>query len=117
MRREPGGEFAVDLAGLLPVVDSLHTMGPGRYETVARLGERDGVPMFTVTHGTVTDLVPVAPTAAYLRWIAIGLTEAHGWTAQRISRYLCDAPGVLGNWSADEIEAVIASGHSVVPGE
>ncbi len=56
MRREPGCKFARDLAGLLADVDSIHTMGPGRYETVARVGEQDGVPMFTVTHGTVSDL-------------------------------------------------------------
>ena len=44
MRRPPGGEFARDLAGLLPDVESVHTMGPGRYETVTRLGMRDGAP-------------------------------------------------------------------------
>jgi hypothetical protein len=64
MRREPGGEFAQDLAGLLADVESIHTMGPGRYETVARLGERDGVPMFTVTHGDAADLEPAAPTVS-----------------------------------------------------
>ena len=43
LRRPPGGEFAVDLAGLLPDVESMVTTGPGRYETVVRLGELDGV--------------------------------------------------------------------------
>ena len=94
MRREPGGEFARDLAGLLPDVDAVHTMGPGRYETVVRLGDQDGLPMFTVTHGTVADLEPAAPTAPYLRWIATGLTEAHGWNAQQVVDYLQAAPGV-----------------------
>jgi hypothetical protein len=103
MRREPGGEFARDLAALLPEVDAVHAMGPGRYETVARLGEQDGVPMFTVTHGTIADLEPRAPTLPYLRWIAAGLTEAHGWTAHRVAEYLHSAPGVSDAWSLDEL--------------
>ncbi|MFI5694382.1 histone deacetylase [Kribbella sp. NPDC051586] len=107
MRREPGGEFARDLAGLLAVVDTLHTMGPGRYETVARLGELDGIPMFTVTHGTVADLVPVAPTAAYLRWIAAGLVEAHGWGSDRIVEYLHAAPGVQLGWTPGALRSAL----------
>jgi hypothetical protein len=106
MRREPGGEFARELAGLLTEVQSLHTMGPGRYETVARLGERDGVPMFTVTHGDVADLEPAAPSAAYVRWIAAGLREAHGWDGARIADYLSAAPGVKGAWTVDDLTAI-----------
>ena len=49
----PGGEFARDLAGLLPDVESVVATGPGRYETVVRLGELDGAPMFTITHHDV----------------------------------------------------------------
>ena len=108
MRREPGCEFARDLAGLLADVDSIHTMGPGRYETVARVGEQDGVPMFTVTHGTVADLVPAAPTAPYLRWIIAGLREAHGWPARRAADYLISAPGVDGAWTFDELVVLSA---------
>ena len=39
LRRPPGGEFAHDLSGLLPDVESVVTTGPGLYETVVRLGE------------------------------------------------------------------------------
>jgi hypothetical protein len=109
MRREPGGEFARDLAGLLGDVEVVHTMGPGRYETVARLGTRDGVPMFTVTHGDVSELEPVAPTATYVGWIAAGLREAHGWSAPEIADYLLAAPGVSKTWTWDELTTV-ASG-------
>ncbi|MFG1820182.1 histone deacetylase [Kribbella sp. NPDC049174] len=108
MRREPGGEFADDLAGLLPHVETVHTMGPGRYETVARLGDQDGIPMFTVTHGTAADLEPVAPTAPYLRWITAGLIESHGWTAGRVAEYLLSAPGVSSVWTLDELVALTA---------
>jgi hypothetical protein len=99
MWREPGGEFACKLAAILPEVAELHTMGPGRYETVVRLGERDGMPMFTVTHGDAAELTPVAPTASYLRWIVTGLVEAHGWDAARIARYLLSAAGVSAGWT------------------
>jgi hypothetical protein len=107
-RRQPGGEFARDLAGLLPDVESLVATGPGHYETVVRLGELDGAPMFTITHHDVAALTVAAPTAAYLRWISTGLREAHGYDGAGISRYLVTAPGVAGAWSAAEIEALIA---------
>ena len=70
------------------------TTGPGLDETVVRLGELDGAPMSTITHHDVGSLAPAAPTAAYLRWIAVGLREAHGYDDARIARYLVAAPGV-----------------------
>jgi hypothetical protein len=106
MRRPPGGDFARKLAGLLTEVESVHAMGSGRYETVARLGERDGVPMFTVTHGDVAELELAPPSAAYVRWIAAGLREAHGWNSARIADYLSAAPGVKGAWTVDDLTAV-----------
>jgi hypothetical protein len=106
MRRPPGGEFARDLAGLLGDVESVHTMGPGRYETITRLGMRAGVPMFTVTHGDVAELEPVAPSATYLWWLSTGLGEAHGWDSDRIADYLAAAPGAKGSWSENEIAAI-----------
>jgi hypothetical protein len=109
MRRPPGGEFAHDLAGLLADVQEVHTMGSGRYETVTRLGERDGAAMFTVTHDDVSSLEPVAPTAAYLRWIAAGLRDAHGWDADRVAGYLAPAPGVAGAWTRGELVDLAAT--------
>ncbi len=106
LRRPPGGEFARDLAGLLPDVETMVTTGPGRYETVVRLGELDDVAMFTITHHDVGSLPLAAPTAPYLHWISVGLRESHGYDADRIARYLVGAPGISGAWSADEIRAV-----------
>jgi hypothetical protein len=105
-RLPPGSEFAEDLAGLLPDVESLVTIGPGRYETVVRLGELDGAPMFTITHHDVAALRLAAPAAAYLRWISIGLQETHGYDGARAARYLAAAPGVRGAWTEAEIEAL-----------
>lgn len=109
MRRPPGGEFARDLAGLLGDVESVHTMGPGRYETITRLGMRAGVPMFTVTHGDVAELEPVAPSVTYLWWLSTGLREAHGWDDDRIADYLAAVPGAKGSWSESEIAAIASN--------
>jgi hypothetical protein len=106
MRRAPGGGYARHLAGLLPDVESVHTTGTGRYETVTRLGVRNGTPMFTVTHDDLAGLELTAPTASYLRWICAGLREAHGWDQGRIASYLADAPGISGSWTHDEIAAL-----------
>jgi len=110
MRRPSGGEFARELAGLLIDVETVHTMGPGRYETITRLGVHDGTPMFTVTHGDVANLEAAAPTAPYLRWICAGLREAHGWDADRIASYLLAAPGVTGEWARDDLVALAGRG-------
>lgn len=107
MWRDPGGPFALELTALLPDVAELHTMGPGRYETVARLGSFEDIPMYTVTHGTVADLDPVAPTASYLRWIATGLVEAHGWSKERVVEYLHNAPGVQLGWTPGALLSVL----------
>jgi hypothetical protein len=110
MWRAPGGPFAAELATRLPEVVEHHTMGPGRYETVLRLGELDGHPMYTVTHGTITELDPVAPTASYLHWIATGLTEAHGWDVEQVVDYLHAAPGVRLGWTPGALLSALDGG-------
>jgi hypothetical protein len=114
-RLPPGGEFAQDLAGLLPDVESLVTIGPGHYETVVRLGELERVPMFTITYHDVGGLRPAAPTAAYLQWISIGLRESHGYDDARIAGYLVAAPGIRGAWTEAEIEALARAGECAPP--
>jgi hypothetical protein len=106
MRRPPGGRFARELAAVLAGVGAVRTMGPGRYETVTRVGQRDGASMFTVTCSDVGSLAPVAPSAPYLGSISAGLREAHRWDEHRIARYLAAAPGVTGAWTREALVAL-----------
>ena len=111
MRLEPGGEFAQALASVLPDLGELHRMGPGRYETVVRVDTRDGIPLLTVTNHDIQGLALAAPSAPYLRSIATGLREAHGWDDARIASYLAAAPGARESWtSAAVLEALRVEG-------
>lgn len=107
MRRPSGGEFALRLAEVLGRVDSVHTLGPGRYETVARLGVLDGAPLLTVTHGDIARLDLTMPSDAYLSRIATGLREAHRWDTERIAAYLALAPGAFSWWTVDQITDIV----------
>lgn len=107
MRLEPGGVFAQAMAAILPEVRELHRMGPGRYETVVRVGTRDGIPLLTVTNGDLRALVPAPPSAGYVRSIAVGLREAHGWDDSRIAEYLASAPGARDGWTAATVLEVL----------
>ena len=109
LRHPPGGQFARNLSGLLPAAGPVIATGGTLYSALIRLGELDDAPMFTITHHDVAALQPTAPTATYLRWIAIGLRESHGYGDCQIVSYLARAPGVTANWTEAELAAV-ASG-------
>ena len=78
----------------------------GLYDTLAVNGDRDGVPLLTLTHGRIDALAPAAPTAAYLRWIIAGLRETHGWDVDRSGRYLARMPGFRAAWTPEAIAAL-----------
>jgi hypothetical protein len=83
-------------------------LGPGRYETLHVVDEIDSTPVVTFTaswqHRTV-DLHP--PVAAYLRTIAAGIAETHGWDTPRICEYLIERPGVRPTWTPRTLHAAI----------
>ncbi len=84
MHRPVGTEFALDLADGERVA-----LGPGRYETLVRVGTLDDRPMLTCTCPWRTDDVDHRPPSrAYLRILAIGLAETHGWDGARAAAYL-----------------------------
>ena len=72
-----------------PLDDGRHTWGPGRYETLVAVGERDGFPLLTFTspHGAAA-AERSRPAPAYLAMMAIGLRESRDWDDEQISAYL-----------------------------
>jgi hypothetical protein len=104
MRLEPGLE--VDLA---PVHETgWHSFGSGRYQTLGHLGIRDDLPMLTFTSADAQAHPVHPPTEGYLRTMALGLRESHGWTWAEIGGYLSRFPGAAGVWSSQSIEDLAA---------
>jgi hypothetical protein len=100
MYREPGADL--DLRGVL--ASGRARLGPGRYETLLHLGDHDGHPMLTFTAPwAAADVDHVAPSAGYLRMLAEGLRQAHGWSVHRTAEYLAGLPGCAGAWTAAAI--------------
>ena len=87
-----------------------HPTSPGRYETVGCVDTLDDVPLLTVTSHDVPGLVPAPPSPAYLRSIAAGLREAHGWDDARIASYLAAATGARGAWTTTTALAALRDG-------
>lgn len=85
-------------------------LGPGRYETVLKVGERDGHPMLTFTSPGGAGAASLnAPSAPYLTMLGNGLREAHGWTSGRAAAYLSRRPGAHGRWTPEEIEDLLGA--------
>ncbi|MBO1755120.1 histone deacetylase [Allobranchiibius sp. CTAmp26] len=101
MHRPPGEE--VDVAGLLahaPVA----TLGPGRYETLHRVAELEGLPVVTFSAPWSIETAPLnAPSTAYLRRIADGLREAHEWSTDEVCDYLLACPGMRPTWDRESL--------------
>lgn len=80
-----------------------HALGPGRYETVIRVGTLDSLPLLTFTAPTAVgaDLQP--PSRPYLETLAAGLREAHDWGRHQVVDYLVDRPGLHPAWSREDL--------------
>ncbi|MGI5212726.1 histone deacetylase [Plantactinospora sp. CA-290183] len=114
MYRPPGTDL--DLAEL--VRRGRTRLGPGRYETVLRVGELDGYPMLTFTAPwRAYEVRWNRPAPAYLGMLAAGLRESHGWDAARIADYLRVRPGVAGRWRPAQLRRIAASAAGAQPGQ
>ncbi|TYB42700.1 histone deacetylase [Actinomadura chibensis] len=102
MRRDVGTDHDLSEA----VGRGRQRLGPGRYETVLKVGERGGHPMLTFT--APAPIAPNAPTAPYLTMLGNGLREAHGWSAGRAAAYLAGRPGAAGAWTAPDVAALLS---------
>lgn len=112
MGRRPGVDLV--LGGVLAT--GRVQLGPGRYETLLYLGDHGGHPMLTFTAPwTAAEIDHVVPSAAYLRMLAAGLREAHGWSAHRVAGYLTGLPGCAGAWTEAAILALDNAGPAHLP--
>jgi hypothetical protein len=81
------------------------------YDTLLHVGDRDGLPMFTIT--CLQGLEPAPPTAPYLRMMLDGLFEAFGGTADERADYLLRTPGVSPTWTASRLIGLCDNGAGV----
>ena len=104
MYRDPGTDLDLTEA----ITHGRSTLGPGRYETLIYNGTFDGHPILTITAPWhYTDLPGNPPSPAYLRHLAAGLRESHGWNIEEISTYLATRPGSDLHWSPTTIAAML----------
>jgi hypothetical protein len=96
IRRPVGSGLTHASAAIRQWATNSHT-----YETLLRLADHDGFPMFTLT--SLQDLEPTPPSSPYLRTMLRGLGEAFGWTADERAGYLLRASGVAPAWDANRI--------------
>jgi hypothetical protein len=89
MYRLPVDGDPLEVVVLSPLDGRRHSCGPGRYETVVAVGERDGFPLltFTAPHGA-TAVARTRPAPAYLAMMATGLRESRDWDEDQIAEYL-----------------------------
>lgn len=71
------------------------------YGAVLRVGEIEGLEVITLTKAERGPLR--RPSVAYLRFVAEGLVEAFGMSADDVVDYLSDKPGISGEFSRIEL--------------
>jgi hypothetical protein len=104
MYRSPGTDL--DLTEVLTTGRT--RLGPGRYETLLRVGDQDGHPLLTFTAPWHAAEVPATtPAITYLRMLAAGLRAGHGWDIRRTADYLAGLAGVAGSWTPDELAELL----------
>ncbi len=72
------------------------------------LGEEEGIPVRTITHGAVLTNIR-CPSHDYVKTIALGLRETWHLTDQGISDYLLRTEGVSGNVERAELLHLLSS--------
>ena len=104
MYREPGADL--DLREVLSTGRSV--LGDGRYETLLCTGRLDGRPVLTFTAPwRMAEVTWTAPSADYLRHLAMGLLETGAWDEGMVTAYLADCPGTAGLWTARAVAELL----------
>jgi hypothetical protein len=88
MHRTPSEEDPLEQVVREGLPEGRHRAGPGKYETMLRVGEREGRPLLTFTApDRAEQMESVPPTDAYLAMLTEGLRQSHGWEDARIAAY------------------------------
>lgn len=106
MYRLPGADLDLTEA----ITNGRALLGPGRYETLAYAGTFESRPILTCTapwHHN--DLPGNSPSPTYLRHLAAGLIESHGWTIETTATYLATRPGANHSWTPESLAALLAT--------
>ncbi|MER5353694.1 histone deacetylase [Kitasatospora sp. NPDC002551] len=107
--QEMGGAPVGDLDLTTVLRTGRDPQGPGWYQTLVCPGTLEGAPVLTLTAPwALAEARLNAPRARYLRTIAAGLADAHGWSPRRAAAYLSTRPGAAGHWTVDALLAVLA---------
>ena len=104
MYRETGEDLDIGPA----LANGRAQLGPGRYETLVCPGQLEGLPVLTFTAPWRMDQVEWnAPSPRYLRYLASGLAEGHGWGTSETADYLARCPGIAGRISGSGLVALL----------
>lgn len=89
--------------------------GDSWYGKEMRLGEEDGIPIYTITNNAVLPNI-IRPSDAYIKTIALGLTETYCFTDKEIVDYLLDKKGIKAILQKDELLKIVTSAlkHQIV---
>jgi hypothetical protein len=82
--------------------------GLALYDKEITLGEADGVPILTVSHGCCLEHV-LPPSPAYLKTIAVGLMETAGLSSEEIAAYLLDKTGIKDRMRKHDVVGMLAN--------
>ena len=84
MRRDPRPNSVVEQVLMSGLPAGRYEVGPGRYETLLDLGQREGAPMYTFTApDSLGDAAHADPTTPYLAMLCQGLQESRRWPVAR----------------------------------
>lgn len=103
-----GHRPAVRLPSRAAATPRWYRVAPGSYGIVVECGQRDGLPVLSVT-GTAPGAQATPPRPGYVRTVAAGLRESHGLSPAGVVDYLAPVPGVAGHYGRDALVAAAAA--------
>jgi len=81
--------------------------GVSWYNKEIRLGDDNGIPIFTITHFPILTNI-ISPSDTYIKTIASGLRETYGFTVEHIIDYLLDKEGIQNRIEKDRLTKIVS---------